>query len=141
MKINTRQKGNAFQDWCKVWLEEAGYTVHNQKTVARQFKKAGGSFWVSQRNDIFGCIDVIAMRKDEKPLYVQCTMDTGVRKRLDELSKPLWPFEYVEVQLWQKKGQVINIKRLNADGMLVDHAKILRRKFYLKKLDFELSTE
>ena len=127
----TRQKGNAFQDWCKVWLEEQGYSVHNQKTVARQFKKAGRTFWVSQRNDIFGCIDIIALRSPDKPLFIQCTMHTGVQKRLDELIKINWPWKHVEVELWQKKDKVINIKRLT-DGVLVDHAKIIRREWYSK---------
>jgi len=125
---STRQKGNAFQDWCAAWLQEQGYDVRNQKTVAHRLK---GGYWVSLAADVFGC-DIIAIRKDEKPLFIQATLHSAVQKRLDELKKYSWPLDYVRVQVWQKRDKEVNIKSFDG-AQLIDVGKIIRRKLYLKE--------
>jgi len=125
---STRQKGNQFQDFCAAWLEEQGYDVRNQKTVAHRLK---GGYWVSLAADIFGC-DIIAIKSAEKPLFIQATLHSAVQKRLDELKKYSWPLEYVKVQVWQKKDKVVNLKRFDGEN-LIDYGKIIRRKLYIEK--------
>jgi len=125
---STRQKGNAFQDWVSTWLQEQGYDVRNQKTVAHRLK---GGYWVSLAADIFGC-DIIAIKKDEKPLFIQATLHSAVQKRLDELKKYSWPLDYVRVQLWMKKDKQITVKEFDGER-LVDYAKVIRRKLYIER--------
>lgn len=125
---STRQKGNQFQDWVSTWLQEQGYDVRNQKTVAHRLKSG---IWVSLAADIFGC-DIIAIKKGEKPLFIQATLHSAVQKRLDELKKYSWPLDYVIVEVWQKKDKQVNIKRFDGEE-LRDYAKILRRKLYIEE--------
>lgn len=126
---STRQKGNQFQDWCAAWLEEQGYNVRNQKTVAR---KIGRNRWTMLVADVFGC-DIIAMKSGERPLFIQATLHSAVQKRLDELKKYSWPLDYVVVQVWQKKeNREINIKSFDGEK-LVDYAKVIRRKLYIEE--------
>jgi len=125
---STRQKGNQFQDWVCAWLQEQGYDVRNQKTVAHRLKSG---FWVSLAADIFST-DILAIKKGEKPLFIQATMHSAIQKRLDELKKHPWPLEYVTVQVWQKKDKEINIKQFDGEK-LVDYAKIIRRKLYIEE--------
>lgn len=123
---STRQKGNAFQYFCAIWLRDQGYDVYNQTTVATCIKPG---VWRSQHQDIFGC-DIIAMKAGEKPLFIQATAHSNVQKRLDEILKHPWPLEHVVVQVWQKKAnKEINIKEFNGKE-LIDHAKIIRRKLF-----------
>ena len=62
------QKGNQFQDYIQKWLEENGWVVHNQKSVAKaipikdKITKKIKVVWVSKRNDIFGEVDLIAKK-------------------------------------------------------------------------------
>jgi len=123
---STRQKGNLFQDWVCAWLQEQGYDVRNQKTVARRI---GPKRWTMLAADVFGC-DLIAIKKGEKPLFIQATAHTNVQKRLDEILRHPWPLDHVVVQVWQKKHKEINIKYFNGKE-LVDYAKIIRRKLFL----------
>jgi len=123
---NTRQKGNQFQNWCAAWLEEQGYHVDNRKTIAHRLKSG---FWVSLAADIFAT-DILAIKKGEKPLFIQATMHSAVQKRLDELQKQPWPLEYVRVQVWMKKDKDITVKEFDGEK-LVDYAKIIRRKLYI----------
>jgi hypothetical protein len=136
--MNTRQKGNAFQDWIEKWFLEhfPGCSVHNQKTVSTLVKfldKKTGQWkevWVSKRNDLHGCIDLEVIFPNAKILYIQATLDTGTTKRLEELSKVPFALEYCNVQLWQKREDgKINIKKYTGSD-LEDHGKIIRRKFY-----------
>lgn len=128
---STRQKGSQFQNWCATWLEEQGYSVHNQKTVAKPIKtQKHGLIWVSQRNDIFAC-DLIAIKSGERPLFIQATLHSAIQKRLDELKKYSWPLKYVDVEVWQKRDKVINLKRFDGKE-LIDYGKIIRRKLYIE---------
>lgn len=125
---STRQKGNAFQYFCAIWLRDQGYDVYNQTTVATCIKPG---IWKSQHQDIFGC-DILALKSGEKPLFIQATAHSNVQKRLDEILSHPWPLDYVVVQVWQKKDKEINIKQFDGER-LVDYAKIIRRKLYIEE--------
>lgn len=130
-RTSTRQKGATFQRWCKKWLEEQGYVVHNQPVASKLvyvkskacprfpavaglpqsdfYQRGGGRLrWVSVRNDIFG-VDLIAIKKGEKPRYIQCTEHHGIEKRYAEFIRFPWPLEHCSVELWTKKelGRVV----------------------------------
>ena len=129
------QKGNQFQDWVAKWLAKQypDAVIHNQKSVAKTIKmrdpKTGQLVdrWVSQRNDLFGCID-IAMIAGTRILFIQCTMDTGVGRKLTELRKVPWPL-FVGVEVWVKRepGRV-DILKYMAEKTLLKIATITRGK-------------
>jgi len=136
---NKRQKGNAFQDWIAAWLVEnrPGAVIHNQKTVSKLVKipdKRTGLLrdtWVSARNDIFGCVDLIVCAPGEPMCFIQATMDNHIGKRQKELLTVPWPWDCCSVELWLKrKVGEIHIKRMSEDGEFHDIGKILRRNFY-----------
>ncbi len=126
---STRQKGTQFQNWCAQWLKEQGWTVRSQMSTSRMIKTSRGTIWVSGKQDIFGA-DILAIKTDAKPMFIQATLHTAVQKRLDEFLKYPWPLEHVVVQVWQKRDNEVNIKVFDGTE-LRDCAKIIRRKFYL----------
>lgn len=99
---SNRAKGNNFQVQIVKYLEKQGWHCHNQVAMAKwlPFRQ----MWVSTRNDILGCIDVLAVRPDAPPLFIQATMHTGVGKKLADLRSVPWPYDRVDVQLWIKRG-------------------------------------
>lgn len=116
--MNKRASGNAFQDWICKHLEKQGYVCHNQKSMAKwlPFKQ----MWVSTRNDILGCIDVVAVN-DHQIKMIQATLHTGTGKKLSELRSIPWPYDKVDVELWQKKSpRRIVVWKLFKDGECVD---------------------
>jgi len=136
--VNKRQRGNAFQDWIEDWIIDnfPGASVHNQKTVANKLTlrdKYTGEMkevWVSKRNDILGCIDLLAIIPGKKPLFIQATLDSGVGRKLQDLVAVRWPLEYCREQLWLKREDgVIIIKKFTGDALL-DIGQIVRRKYY-----------
>lgn len=138
-----RQSGNLFQDWIAKWIKKQFplAEVHNQKTVAKLIKvrdkKTGQlkDIWISQRNDILGCVDLIVIIPSKQTLFIQATLHTGVAKRVKQLAKVPWDFEHCTIQLWQKKkpGE-IHIKRF--DGReLHDFARIIRGKYYVQNYE------
>jgi hypothetical protein len=136
--MNKRQRGHAFQDWIEVWLVEhfSNVCVHNQKSVANKIPirdKVTGlmkEVWVSRRNDILGCIDLLAIFPDKKPLFIQATLDSGMGKKLQDLLQVKWPLQFCTVQVWVKREDgVITIKNFTGDK-LIDKGQIVRRKYY-----------
>jgi len=109
MKSNKRSKGMDFQRWVKKFFEKRGWTVHNEtmKPIWVKEKKTGQQKWVSQRNDIFGCIDLIAKRENRETIWIQATMDSHLERREKELEKVPWNVgEIVLVFLKRKSGGV-----------------------------------
>lgn len=136
--MNKRQKGNQFQAWIKSWIEKnfPDASVHNQLTVSKLIKvrdkKTGQlkDIWVSKRNDILGCIDLIVIIPDKNPIFIQATLHTGVAKRVKELAKVPWNFACCQVQVWYKrKPGEIHIKQFDGNE-LKDLARIIRGKYY-----------
>lgn len=137
--VSKRQKGNQFQDWCEKWILEnyPGSVIHNQKSFAKLIKvrdKRTGKLkdiWVSTRNDIFSCIDLIVCSPGDPMRFIQATWDSHIGKRQKELMVVPWPWDCCYVELWLKrKPGEIHIKRMAEGGEFFDVGKILNRKFY-----------
>ena len=130
---NTRARGNAFQDRCAGYLTAEGYAVHNQKTASRAIPIKGRLVWVSQRNDIFGAFDLVAVRAGEKVRFIQVTLDSGVSKRVKEVNGISWPLEFMTVELWQGRDRAeVAVSRF--DGTEFREAgRYLRGVFYQKQ--------
>ena len=65
-----RQKGQEFQRWVKGYLEKLDYVVFNMPLTGRMMYVKGKKFFVSQKNDIFGC-DLVARKKNQ----ILCKID------------------------------------------------------------------
>uniref|UniRef100_A0A6M3JYA2 Holliday junction resolvase n=1 Tax=viral metagenome TaxID=1070528 RepID=A0A6M3JYA2_9ZZZZ len=133
----TRAYGAELQRKAKAILEEWGYCVHNQTTLAHKIKnKEGREFWVSKRNDIFGCIDLVAIHPEkDNILFIQVTAHTGVGMKLKELAKVPWN-KACRVELWLYKGQgrwvLKELRRgIRGGAKLGDYAEIQRGKLML----------
>jgi len=131
------QKGNQFQDWCAAWIlkNSPGSIVHNQKAVAKIIKmrdsKTGQLVdrWVSQRNDILGCVDIVWIWSTGCLVFIQATMDSGVGRKLTELKKIPWDVSMYGVEVWVKRepGR-IDILKYTAEKTLLKIATITRGK-------------
>ena len=121
---NRSRAGNKFQDWIEAWIlkNHPGSVVHNQKAVSKIIKirdKKTGQLvdrWVSQRNDIFGCIDLVWITAQGTICFIQATEDRGIGRKLAELNKVPWCLSNCLVQLWLKREpgrvDVYNLNRL-----------------------------
>jgi len=133
MKKSTRKKGLDFQDWIKRFLEERDWIVHNQKPMGKLIK---GNY-ISQRNDIFGCVDLIAKKEEKPTIWIQATLNPNLEKRLKEFLQlgNIWNSEDL-VQVWiKRKSGLVDIFQLFGTELL-PIGKIIRRKFY-KLQNFE----
>ena len=133
---SSAQKGKDFQNFCATLLLELfpDSVCHNQVPVAKAIPikdpKTGKIEvrWVSHRNDIFGCVDIIWMRP-KQIAWIQCTMDTNLKKKIKDLSAVPWPPQET-VELWVKRGPgKVDIYRY-WEGGLVMTAKIAGRKIF-----------
>ena len=139
-----RQSGNNFQNWIEKWVlkEFPGAAVHNFKPVLKRYfipdpvTKKPKQIFRSANQDLFNCIDLeIKLPTCGKMIYIQATLHTSVRKRLDELSVVLWDFDHQIVQLWQKKepGRIVvqQLRYKELEGyskIILDEAK--KQKIY-----------
>jgi hypothetical protein len=96
----------------------------------------GPGKWICQENDILGCIDLIAIHKDQPPLFIQVSLDEHIDKRLKKFSAVPWNLSHCSVQLWVKRPTgIVSIKKLSlvegCTGLfkLEDKARIVRRKY------------
>ena len=127
---NTRARGNDFQDRCTSYLEAEGFAVHNQKTASRAIPIKGKIVWVSQRNDVFGAFDLIAVKAEEKVRFIQVTLDSSVAKRVKEVSGIPWPLEFMTVELWQgREGGSVTVSRYDSQGFR-ETGRWIRGRFY-----------
>jgi hypothetical protein len=146
--MTARQKGLAFQRWIKSWLEERDWIVHNQTPMGRMIKIKAKRIFISQRNDIFGC-DLLALKEANRLLFIQATLDSNIKRKVEELQKYFqvkkYPFE-LDVQIWMKvEKDTINLKTVHFYGLDVktnflvwDIGKIIRKKFFKSEgIDYE----
>jgi len=130
--MSRRSSGAAFQLWCKKWLEEhfPGIVVHNQKM---NHVAIGPGKWICQENDIFGCIDLVAICRGQKPLFIQVTMDQHIGRKFKDLIEVPWELEHAAVQLWIKRAPTrVTISELRRESVgfgLFPVAEIVRRKY------------
>jgi hypothetical protein len=81
-------------------LEAAGYTVH--RCVRTGIKR--GPIYISQSNDVFGCIDLVAKKKGERTRWLQVTAHSGVGKKRQEILEVPWDPLYDSVEIWRWVG-------------------------------------
>ena len=135
-KKSTSKTGNQYQDWCVKMLEDMypGCAIHNQKSVARFMPSIGR--WISQRNDILGCIDIICIAPIQRPLLIQCTAHKSFTEKLKALEKIPWSLQYCDVQVWMKRApgrteirQLCRCGGLEFQWELKPYGEIKNRKF------------
>lgn len=128
MPTSTRAKGRAFETWCRDRLVEQGWAVH---LCGRKAMMIGPGRLITAGNDIFGS-DLVAIKPGQRTLFVQATMDSSVKKRLDETLSYPWDLKYQQVQLWQKKADGSVIVQLYTGAGFAEVGRFIRGKFYLK---------
>jgi len=103
--MSKRSSGIAFEKWSEAWLLKniQGCAVHRQHTVASKVNVGGREIWVSKRNDVFGCIDLIMVHPAIRPTFIQCTLDSSIGRKFKEMLAIPWNLEHSRIQLWQKK--------------------------------------
>jgi hypothetical protein len=96
------KKGQYLEQLAQWILEADGYYVYRVQQNTKQKLINGKLAFYSNSQDIFGC-DLIAIKKDCLPRFIQVTADTGIKKRLEEWQKYPFPFPLISVELWQAK--------------------------------------
>lgn len=111
-----------------------GCAIHNQKSVARFMPTIGR--WISQRNDILGCIDIICISPIDKPLFIQCTAHKSFTEKLKDISKVPWDLFHTDVEIWMKREpgrtEIRRLVKVNGEWMLKEIGEIIKRKLVLK---------
>jgi len=98
--MSKRKTGRRLEKRIAEILKKYGYTVHLTQYSFREFTdKMGKRRVFSQSNDIFNCIDIIAIKPNEKTLWIQVTADQSIRKRLIKLQDVNWNFDYSRIWL------------------------------------------
>ena len=136
MKKSKRQVGLDFQRWIKNYLVEKGWTVHNQTGTLSRITIKGKVILVPRANDIFGCIDLVAVHPDRKPLFIQATCHTGKGKKLADLNTVKWNDDHCDVELWMKSKGVVTV--WDKDGQKL--YKIIRKKVVRDERDSSKNT-
>lgn len=94
-------KGREAELVAKKYLEEQGYAVH----LATPAKVKRGKLWITLSNDIFGCIDIMAIRSaGESVRFVQVTTPNGVTARKRKMEKLPWPV-IANVEIWETRSR------------------------------------
>jgi len=99
--VNSKTKGNNFENRIKKYLESLGYTVDKARAA---LKFAGPGKYFSSPNDFWGVADLIAFRKDRAyTLIVQAHAGHDVGPRQRKLEALPWHPTAQRVQLWVKQ--------------------------------------
>jgi hypothetical protein len=99
-KVNTSSKGTAIELAAIKVLEAEGYKVH--RCVRTGIKR--GPLYISQSNDVFGCIDLVAKKKGTRTRWIQVTADSGVGRKKKDLDEVPWDPTFDSVEIWRWVG-------------------------------------
>ncbi|MEK6985817.1 MAG: hypothetical protein AABX89_05505 [Candidatus Thermoplasmatota archaeon] len=99
-RINTSSKGAQVELLAIKLLEAAGYKVH--RCVRTGSKR--GPLWISQSNDVFGCIDLVGKKRGERTRWVQVTADSGIGRKRREMDEVPWDPIFDSVEIWRWVG-------------------------------------
>lgn len=99
-KMRTGSKGTAIELKAKKHLEDEGWVVH--RCVRTGIKR--GPFYMSQSNDVFGCVDLVAKKRGQPTLWIQVTADSGIGRKKDDLLKIPWTPGVDDVRIWRWVG-------------------------------------
>lgn len=99
-QVNRSAKGTAIELRAIRILQAEGYTVHRcVRTGVRR-----GGLYVSQSNDVFGCIDLVAKKRGERTRWIQVTAHSGIGKKKDDLAEVPWDPLFDSVEIWRWVG-------------------------------------
>lgn len=99
-RVNTSSKGTAIELAAIKVLEAEGYKVHRcVRTGVRR-----GPLYISQSNDVFGCIDLVAKRRGERTRWIQVTAHSGIGKKKADLDEVPWDTAFDSVEIWRWVG-------------------------------------
>ncbi len=97
---NTSSKGARVELLAIKHLEAQGYVVHRCiRTGAKR-----GNLWISQSNDVYGCIDLIAKKRGERTRWIQVTADGGIGRKKDKIASVPWDPLFDSVEIWRWVG-------------------------------------
>ena len=123
-RVNTSAKGTQIELAAIKLLEAEGYKVHRcVRTGTRR-----GPIFVSQSNDVFGCIDLVAKRRGERTRWIQVTADSGIGRKKAEMLEVPWDSLHDSVEIWRWVGG--NIRKHKTTGELLE-----RQYFQLYRLE------
>jgi hypothetical protein len=113
-RVNTSSKGAAIELAAIKLLSAEGYKVHRcVRTGAKR-----GPFWVSQSNDVFGCIDLVAKKLGERTRWIQVTADSGIGRKKQDLLEVPWDPQHDSVEIWRWVGG--NTRKHKTTGELLE---------------------
>lgn len=98
--MSTSSKGAETERKAIQILESQGYKVH--RCVRTGTKR--GPIWVSISNDVYGCIDLVAKKLGERTRWIQVTMDSGIGRKMKDLSEVPWDKTHDSVEIWRWVG-------------------------------------
>jgi len=99
-RVNTSSKGTAIELAAIKVLEAEGYKVH--RCVRTGIKR--GPIYISQSNDVFGCIDLVAKKKGTRTRWIQVTADGGIGRKKADLAEVPWDPVFDSVEIWRWVG-------------------------------------
>lgn len=99
-KVNTSSKGTAIELAAIKVLEAEGYKVH--RCVRTGVKR--GPIYISQSNDVFGCIDLVAKKKGTRTRWIQVTAHSGIGQKKADLAEVPWDPVFDSVEIWRWVG-------------------------------------
>ncbi len=131
-RINTSSKGTQIELSAIKVLEAEGYRVH--RCVRTGTKR--GPLWISQSNDVFGCIDLVAKKRGERTRWIQVTAHSGIGAKKKEILDVPWDPVHDSVEIWRWVGGAVRKHR--STGQVLD-----RQYFQVYHLDsgFELQKD
>lgn len=99
-RVNTSTKGAHVELLAIKLLEAEGYKVHRCiRTGQRR-----GPIYVSQSNDVFGCIDLVAKKLGHRTRWIQVTADSGIGRKRREMDSVPWDPQIDAVEIWRWVG-------------------------------------
>jgi hypothetical protein len=99
-RANTSKKGQVVELLAIKLLEAEGYKVH--RCIRTGSKR--GPLWISQSNDVFGCIDLVAKKLGERTRWIQVTADSGIGRKRKEMDEVPWDPQFDSVEIWRWVG-------------------------------------
>ncbi len=99
-RVNTSKKGQQIELQAIKLLEAEGYKVH--RCVRTGVKR--GKLYISQSNDVFGCIDLVAKKQGERTRWIQVTADSGIGRKKEDLAEVPWDPLFDSVEIWRWVG-------------------------------------
>jgi hypothetical protein len=129
---NTSAKGATVELTAIKMLEADDYKVH--RCVRTGVKR--GAMYISQSNDIFGCIDLVAKKQGQRTRWIQVTADGGIGRKKTDLAEVPWDPLFDDVEIWRWVGG--RARKHKTTGEMLD-----RQYFQVYRLDedYELIPE